>query len=195
MLIREQRDNGTQQLAFQARPFVLCGLPLRRPSPAQLSYTRRNGRFFLQIVAHPQFGLPFGQDRLIPIWVATLALWQKSREVHFDSAAQMLDFFHLPKDGFHYRRLVEAFQRIFGATIFFGTEENSTANKLLDWTRFHFLDRMKLWYRTAAVAQTTALVRTTILMILDYATRKLNPSALAQPHGQDWKVIAGEKPK
>jgi len=146
LLIREQREHGTQELAFQARPFVLCGLPLRRPSLAQLSYTRRNGRFFLQIVAHPQFGLPFGQDRLIPVWVATLALWQKSREVHFDSAAQMLDFFHLSKDGCHYRRMIEAFQRVFGATIFFGTEENSSVNKLLDWTRFHFLDRMQLWY-------------------------------------------------
>ena len=148
LLIREQRENGNQELAFQARPFILCGLPLRRLSLAQLSYTRRNGRFFLQIVAHPQYGLPFGQDRLIPIWLATLAVWQKSREVHFNSAAQMLDFFHLPKDGFHYRRLVEAFKRVFGATIFFGTEENSAANKLLDWTRFHFLDRMKLWCGT-----------------------------------------------
>jgi len=97
---------------------------------------------------HYETPAPFGQDRLIPIWLATLALWQKSREVHFNSAAQMLDFFHLPKDGLHYRRLLEAFQRIFGATIFFGTEENSTANKLLDWTRFHFLDRMKLWCGT-----------------------------------------------
>src|SRR5262252_1792403 len=67
--------------------------------------------------------VPFGQDRLIPIWVATLALRQKSRKLHFDSAAQMLDFFHLRKDGPHYRRLVEGFQRLFGATIFFGSEE------------------------------------------------------------------------
>jgi hypothetical protein len=36
-----------------------------------------------------QFGLPFGQ---VPIWIATLALWKKTREVHFDSAAQMLEF-------------------------------------------------------------------------------------------------------
>jgi hypothetical protein len=48
---------------------------------------------------HPEFGLPFGQDRLIPIWVATLAVQQKSRIVRFESAAQMLDFFHLSKDG------------------------------------------------------------------------------------------------
>jgi len=49
----------------------------------------------------PTVRSPFGQDRLIPIWVAVLALRQKSREVRFDSAAQMLDFFRLPKDGFH----------------------------------------------------------------------------------------------
>ena len=146
LLVREQREKGTQELASHARPFILCGLPLRRPSPDQLSYTRRNGKFFLQIVAHPQFGLPFGQDRLIPIWVATLALRQKSREVRFDAAAQMLDFFRLPKDGFHYCRLVQAFKRIFGATIFFGTEEQSDANMLIDWARFHFFDSMKLWY-------------------------------------------------
>jgi hypothetical protein len=58
----------------------------------------------------------------------------------------MLDFFRLPKDGFHYCRLVQAFQRILGATIFFGTEEQSDANMLIDWARFHFFDSMKLWY-------------------------------------------------
>ena len=30
-LVREQRENGKQELAYHARPFVLCGLPLRRP--------------------------------------------------------------------------------------------------------------------------------------------------------------------
>lgn len=145
-LIREQHDNGKQELAFHARPFVLCGIPLSRPPQNQSSHTRRNGDFFLQIIGHPQFGLPFGQDRLIPIWVATLAIRQKSREIHFDSAAQMLDFFRLPKDGFHYRRMTEAFKRVFGATIFFGTEEQSDAHPMIDWARFHFFDHMKLWY-------------------------------------------------
>jgi hypothetical protein len=34
----------------------------------------------------------------------------------------MLDYFELPKNGYHYNRIVQGFQRIFGATIFFGTE-------------------------------------------------------------------------
>ncbi len=106
-LVREQRETGQQQLAFNARPFVLCGIPLRRPHSNQLVFTRRNGRFLLEITAHPCVGLPYGQDRLIPIWVATLAVQQKSRVVHFASAAQLLEFFRLPKDGPHYRRMME----------------------------------------------------------------------------------------
>ncbi len=148
-LIREQRASGRQELAFNARPFVLCGLPLRRPPSSQVVHRRRNGKFFLYVVAHPDFGLPFGQDRLIPIWVATLALRQKSRELHFESAAQMLDFFHLPKDGPHYRRLVEGFKRLFGATIFFGTQEQPNSAPVIDWSRFHFFDGMNLWFNTA----------------------------------------------
>ena len=144
--IRENRDRHTQEVAFNARPFVLCGLPLR-PLPAdQLVYKRRNGKFFLQIVAHPDFGLPFGQDRLIPIWVATLALRQKSRTVHFDRAAQMLEFFSLPKDGRYYRRMVQGFQRIFASTIFFGTEDQPSGGRLMDWGRFHFFDKTHLWF-------------------------------------------------
>jgi hypothetical protein len=72
--VRRDRDDGCQELAYNARPFVLCGLPLRRPPKDQLNYIRTNGRFFLDITAHPIVGLPYGQDRLIPIWTATLAV-------------------------------------------------------------------------------------------------------------------------
>jgi hypothetical protein len=57
-LVREQRERGKQQLAYNVRPFVLCGIPLRRLPSEQLSYARHNGRFFLEITAHPRFGLP-----------------------------------------------------------------------------------------------------------------------------------------
>ena len=83
------------------------------PPAADLVHRRQNGKFFLETIAHPRFGLPSGQDRLIPIWAATLAVKQKSRTVHFDSAAQLLEFLHLPKDGIHYRRIVEGFSTYF----------------------------------------------------------------------------------
>ena len=145
-MIREQREQGKQEVAFNARPFVLCGIPLRPIARNQLVHRRRNGKFFLHIVGHPDFGLPFGQDRLIPIWVATLALRQKNRTVRFRSAAQMLEFFRFPKDGRYYRRMVQGFQRIFASTIFFGTEEKPTGSRLVDWARFHFFDQIHLWF-------------------------------------------------
>ena len=134
---------------------MLCGLPLRRPPNSQLIHARHSGKFFLHVTAHPDFGLPFGQDRLIPIWVATLALQQKNRTIHFASAAQMLDFFHLPKDGPHYRRLVGGFQRIFAATIFFGTDERPNGARLIDFSRFHFFDRMRLWFNADSIRDDT----------------------------------------
>ena len=95
-LVRSEQNENRAALAFHSRPFVLCGLPIRRPPAGTLQYTRRNGRFKLDIVAHPELGLPFGQDRLIPIWVATLTIKQKSRTVTFRSAAEILDHFDLP---------------------------------------------------------------------------------------------------
>ena len=110
-------------LLFTSRPFLLCGLPLKRPPGGTLLHKRRNGAFILQVCGHPKYGLPFGQDRLIPLWVATKAVRQKSREIAFSSGAEILNEFALPPDGPHYRRLIAGFKRIFGSTIFFGTDE------------------------------------------------------------------------
>jgi hypothetical protein len=60
----------------------------------------------------------------VPIFLATMAVRQQSRIVRFEAAAEFLDTFGLSKGGKEYRRLVSAFERIFGATIFFGTESN-----------------------------------------------------------------------
>jgi hypothetical protein len=78
-LVRTNRTLGKQRLCFNSRPFVLCGLPMRRLPPGELLYTRRNGKVVLQITGHPEFGVPFGQDRIVPIFLATLAVQQKAR--------------------------------------------------------------------------------------------------------------------
>ncbi len=144
--VRRDRERGSQELAYNARPFVLCGLPLRRPPKDQLCYTRTNGKFFLEITPHPKLGMPYGQDRLVPIWAATLAVFQKDRTIRFNSPSQVLDYFELPKNGYHYKRIVHGFERIFGATIFFGMEEQRKKEIISNWARFHFFDKMQLWY-------------------------------------------------
>src|SRR5215813_2712814 len=146
-LVRQKRSDGTQDVAFGARPFVLCGLPIRRLPDRTLRYSRRNGRFFLEVVGHPDYGLPFGQDRLIPLWIATQAVRRQSRTIEFDSASQILNEWGLPQNGSHYRHLADGFRRIFCSTIFFGTSEARAQAEVWDCSRLHFFERMRLWFR------------------------------------------------
>ena len=146
-LVRQRRELGNQLLGFNSRPFVLCGLPLRRPPKDQLLYERRNGSFVLQVTGHPEFGLPFGQDRLVPIFLATLAVRQQSKTIRFKSASLMLETFGMAKGGKEYRRLVAAFERIFGATMFFGTENSGATARVVHRARFNFLSEATIWYQ------------------------------------------------
>jgi hypothetical protein len=145
-LVRIKREEKNQTLAFGSRPFVLCRLPVRRPPAGELLFERHNGSFVLQITGHPQFGLPFGQDRLVPIYLGTLAVQQKSQTVRFRSGAEMLETFGMQKGGKECKRLVGAFERIFGATIFFGTDTMACKAKMMQRSRFNFLQEAQIWY-------------------------------------------------
>ena len=105
---------------------------------------------------HYETSGPYGPDRLIPIWLATLALQQKSPILHFDSPSQLLDYFRLRKDGSQYRRMKGAFQRVFAAAIFFGSEDQLKKHLVVDWTRFHFFDEMQLWFSRKDTVQPPA---------------------------------------
>jgi hypothetical protein len=82
----------------------LCGLPVRRLRQGELLYERRNGQFILQVAGHPDYGVPFGQDRLVPIFLATLAVRQQSQTIRFRTASEMLETFGMHKGGKEYRR-------------------------------------------------------------------------------------------
>ena len=148
-LIQEKREKAKQDLGFAARAFIYCGLPYNRPSRNILTYRRTNGKYILEIRAHEDYGLPFGQDRLIPIFIATEALRQKSRIITFSAGAEILDTFGLPNNGQSYQRVLDGFNRIFEATIFFGAEAEYVGGDAL-WQRtkrerFNYLDSMDLW--------------------------------------------------
>lgn len=146
-LIRRARTEGIQDLSFGARPFILCGLPIRQLPDGTLTYTRRNGRFYLEVVGHPQYGVPFGQDRLVLLWLATSAVRQQNPAVRFESGAQILIEWGLPLNGKHYRRLGDAFKRVFGSTVFFGTKDERRGSEIWSTGRAHFFDHMRLWFR------------------------------------------------
>jgi hypothetical protein len=144
--VRLKRQEANQNLGFASRPFVLCGLPVKRPRSGQVLHERRNGHFLLQVTGHPSYGLPWGQDRLVPLFLATLAIRQQSRVIRFRSAAEMLDTFGMQQGGTQYRRLVDAFQRIFGATIFFGTDTQREKAAVVHRARFSFMSEARIWY-------------------------------------------------
>jgi hypothetical protein len=151
--VRRSRETAQQNLGFSSRPFVLCGLPVRKLPYGQLVYERRNGQFLLQVTGHPDFGVPFGQDRIVPIFLATLAIRQKSQTIRFKTASQMLETFGMHKGGKEYRRLVAAFERIFGATMFFGTDSKTTKARVFQRTRFNFLREAQIWYNRSSDQQ------------------------------------------
>jgi hypothetical protein len=145
-LVRLRREGSSQNLGFASRPFVLCGLPIKRPAKGELLHERRNGQFLLQVTGHPTYGLPWGQDRLVPIFLATLAIRQQKQTVSFRSAAEMLDVFGMQQGGSQYRRLIASFQRIFGATIFFGTDTQRERAAVMHHARFNFMREARIWY-------------------------------------------------
>jgi hypothetical protein len=153
--IRRARTEGVQDLSFGARPFILCGLPIRRLPSGTLTYTRRNGRFYLEVVGHPQYGVPFGQDRLVLLWLATSAVRQQNPVVRFESGAQILIEWGLPLNGKHYQRLGDAFKRVFGSTVFFGTKDERRGSEVgsAGRTHFFFFDHMRLWFRDEELGQ------------------------------------------
>ena len=48
--------------------------------------------------------------------------------------------------GKEYRRLVGAFERIFGATIFFGTDTTNGRATMVQRCRFNFMREAQIWY-------------------------------------------------
>lgn len=142
--INMKRKEGNQDIGFNSRPFVLCGLPYR--SQKDLVWKRRNGDIYLKVKGDPEYGLPYGQDRIIPIFLATQAIRQQSREIKWDTAGEVLDMFGLSRAGSNYQRLIERFKRIFTSTIYFGNEKD---DEQLLWSRFHFMDKMNLWFKWA----------------------------------------------
>jgi hypothetical protein len=145
-LVRINREREAPNIGFASRPFVLCGLPIKRPAKGALLHERRNGQFLLQVTGHPKYGVPWGQDRLVPIFLATLAVRQRQQTITFRSAAEMLDTFGMQQGGSQYHRLVAAFQRIFGATIFFGTDTQTERALVTHHARFNFMREARIWY-------------------------------------------------
>jgi hypothetical protein len=62
----------------------------------------------------------------------------------------------MTKGGKEYRRLVAAFERIFGATIFFGTDSVRGGARVVHRCRLNFLREAQIWYDRASLQDSGA---------------------------------------
>lgn len=145
----EARREKTQRKVFSPRNFVLFGLPYRQPDESV--YERRNGQRCFRVVADPKFGLPYGQDRLIAIWLATafkVMGCPESNCVQFRSLKDIARAFEIPGQesigGKNLRRLRGQLERVFGATYFAWDE--SKRQTALGAQRYQLISRMDLQF-------------------------------------------------
>jgi hypothetical protein len=85
--------------AFAPRDFIIFGLP-HKPVKGGL-YERRSGNTTYQLIGDPRLGLPFGQDRLIGIFLATAFQMlgrPKNNILCFKTPADILRLFHLSRN-------------------------------------------------------------------------------------------------
>jgi len=66
----------------------------------------------------------------------------------------MLDTFGMQQGGTQYGRLTSTFQRIFGATIFFGTDTQRERAAVIHRARFNFMSEVRIWYTRNAAQDT-----------------------------------------
>ncbi len=71
---------------------------------------------------------------------------QQKPTITFRSATEMLDLFGIQQGGSQYRRFAASFQRIFGATIFFGTDIQREKASVTHQARFTFMQEARIWF-------------------------------------------------
>lgn len=131
--------NGVENVGFSSRPFVITTFPAKRVKGS--SWIRKNGNASLTVSVPEGETIPFGMDRLIPIFLATIAVKTKSRTITFDSASDVLDLFGLTAGGINYKRLSQSIERVFQASVFFKIESKDYRQQ----ARFHFISSLSLW--------------------------------------------------
>lgn len=97
----------------------------------------------------------------------------------------MLDTFGMQKGGTEYRRLVAAFERIFGATMFFGTETGAPKARLVQRSRFNFLHEARIWYSRDPAQQTISDEFDNVIVLSD----EFNSEVASHPVPTDLEAV------
>jgi hypothetical protein len=145
---------------FVGTEFVVLGLPYGKPPG--LVHEMRNGNMTFTITGHPKYGVPYGQDHLVPMFLDTAFMMlgcPNNNTFCFSAAADVLRFLRLQPDepwygwrpkGPDVRGLIGAIDRIMGAT-YFVEDAREAYDKLGNKhqgkvrARYQLMSRYKLW--------------------------------------------------
>jgi hypothetical protein len=133
--------DDTQVLGFTPRDFVIFGLPYRNPRTSL--YVRRNGALTFTITGGTH-GVPYAQDRLLVIWLATVFKVCGSPETNaiaFDSLREFARSLGKASSGQQRQRIEAGFLRLFDAT-FLASDSRPNAIRR---ERYQLMQRMRLW--------------------------------------------------
>lgn len=144
-LARQSRDAGEQDIGYNARPFTVTNLPVRPASGLQV-WERWNGTHYLRIEAAAGQVLPYGQDRLVLLLLATMAVQQRSRVIRLGTASEILRLFGKSEAGVNYEMLAQSFNRIMSASISWGTTGVKRGTmRMIEKSRMLLLEHFRIW--------------------------------------------------
>lgn len=123
--IIKDRLAETQELGWLFRPLALCPLPAQ-PLPKievkrgqkvepehEIYWTRKSGKFKIEITGHKDYGIPYGQDILIILFLAIEAKKQNSRLIEVNFYRDFMQMFGMnANDGRKYQLVKDSFNRI-----------------------------------------------------------------------------------
>lgn len=117
------KSKEDQKLAFNAKPFVVCAIPQREPVTSDgnkiIKYSKRDGKAYLELVADPDYGLPYGPDRHFLRLLATKVAQLDSPIIPFKDGVSLLKSMGLAKSGQNLKWLGEAIMRCHHTSIYY----------------------------------------------------------------------------
>lgn len=92
-----------QQLGFASKTMFMCSIPQIQPKNSDgsllLKWKRSNGNTIIGLTADPDYGLPYGRDRLFAHWIKTRSVMEDSPVIHFKDGASILEDMGLDPEG------------------------------------------------------------------------------------------------
>ena len=127
--INEDRLNLVQEISYLFRPLAICPFPARglpkikiirkkmgievEEKAYETKWERKNGNIRVEITANEKYGVPYGQDILIILYLAREATKQKRRDLKLNFCRDFCRMFEInANDGRQYRKVQASLQRI-----------------------------------------------------------------------------------